>query len=78
MLSWSAPTLPQLSAPRELLLETNTTTTNPGMVLTLDQQSWVASLLNFGAFTAGPITGTLIINTYVKFFEFDFEFCLLE
>ena len=25
--------------------------------LTREQQSWVASLLNFGAFTAGPISG---------------------
>ena len=27
------------------------------LVLSPDQQSWVASLLNFGAFTAGPISG---------------------
>ena len=57
MLSWSAPTLPQLSGPTELVPETNLTTGDLPMVLTLDQQSWVASLLNFGAFTAGPLAG---------------------
>ena len=54
VLSWPAPTLPQLS-----------TQSCPGsceglFILTIEQQSWVAALLNFGAFTAGPITGILM------------------
>ena len=56
VLSWSAPALPQLSVQPDV---------RPSLVwpagsnlrLDLEQQSWVASLLNFGAFTAGPITG---------------------
>ena len=57
VLSWSAPALPQLSVQPDV---------RPSLVwpagsslrLDLEQQSWVASLLNFGAFTAGPISGT--------------------
>ena len=63
VLSWSAPTLPQLD------LETHgdcdldhDPDLDPGaglcLRLTREEQSWVASLLNFGAFTAGPISGT--------------------
>ena len=54
VLSWPAPTLPQLSA--------NTCTDECGgqLVLSTEQQSWVAALLNFGAFTAGPIAGILM------------------
>ena len=84
MLSWSAPTLPQLARTPPSTLTFNLTsnltpnltfnltsnltshngqldnTTMPDLGLQLDteQQSWVASLLNFGAFTAGPISGT--------------------
>ena len=80
MLSWSAPTLPQLARTPPSTLTSNLTsnltfnltsnltshngqldnTTMPDLGLQLDteQQSWVASLLNFGAFTAGPISGT--------------------
>ena len=36
----------------------NTTSPELGLQLDTEQQSWVASLLNFGAFTAGPISGT--------------------
>jgi len=54
VLSWPAPTLPQLSPQLcgddcEGLL-----------ILSVEQQSWVAALLNFGAFTAGPMTGILL------------------
>ena len=56
VLSWSAPALPQLALQPHV---------RPSLVwpagsqlrLDLEQQSWVASLLNFGAFTAGPISG---------------------
>ena len=80
MLSWSAPTLPQLArTPPSTLTSTltsnltfnltsnltshngqldNTTMPDLGLQLDTEQQSWVASLLNFGAFTAGPISGT--------------------
>ena len=59
VLSWSAPALPQLSLQPEV---------RPSLVwpaasllrLDLEQQSWVASLLNFGAFTAGPLSGWLM------------------
>ena len=54
VLSWSAPTLPQLD------LETHGVCDYDHELclrLTREQQSWVASLLNFGAFTAGPISG---------------------
>ena len=54
VLSWSAPTLPQLD------LETHGVCDHDHELclrLTREQQSWVASLLNFGAFTAGPISG---------------------
>ena len=59
VLSWPAPTLPQLS-PKSC----------PGsceglLILTVEEQSWVAALLNFGAFTAGPITG-IVIPRYGK------------
>ena len=54
VLSWSAPTLPQLTLNSEF---SNLNATAPSFVLTKDEQSWVASLLNFGAFTAGPLSG---------------------
>ena len=66
VLSWSAPTLPQLDLdtqgcePSEPGLGGNTSLTlgaEACLLLTREEQSWVASLLNFGAFTAGPISG---------------------
>ena len=51
VLSWTAPTLPQLSPGAS---------PEPALVLSVEQQSWVAALLNFGAFTAGPVSGVLM------------------
>eukprot|EP00092_Neocalanus_flemingeri_P034712 GFUD01037773.1.p1 GENE.GFUD01037773.1~~GFUD01037773.1.p1 ORF type:complete len:517 (+),score=127.69 GFUD01037773.1:69-1619(+) len=54
VLSWPAPTLPQLSA------QTCSAECGDHLVLSTEQQSWVAALINFGAFTAGPIAGILM------------------
>ena len=51
VLSWPAPTLPQLSP---------SASSDHALVLSVEQQSWVAALLNFGAFTAGPVSGVLM------------------
>lgn len=61
VLSWSAPTLPQLDLETHGLCD-HDIGEGEGLCLRLtrDQQSWVASLLNFGAFTAGPISGLLM------------------
>ena len=74
-LSWSAPTLPQMSGDHVVPGLGGDHVSDQGgdhvvsglggdhlanvttLVLSPDQQSWVASLLNFGAFTAGPISG---------------------
>ena len=61
VLSWSAPTLPQLDLETHGVCDTDHDL-GPGdtglcLRLTREEQSWVASLLNFGAFTAGPISG---------------------
>ena len=54
VLSWPAPTLPQLSP------QSCQESCEGLLILTVEEQSWVAALLNFGAFTAGPITGILM------------------
>lgn len=54
VLSWPAPTLPQLSG------QTCSGECGDHLVLSTEEQSWVAALLNFGAFTAGPIAGILM------------------
>jgi len=54
VLSWPAPTLPQLSA------QTCSGDCEGLLILSVEQQSWVAALLNFGAFTAGPVAGILM------------------
>ena len=63
VLSWSAPTLPQLDLETHGLCDTDIGE-GDGLCLRLtrDQQSWVASLLNFGAFTAGPISGQCLLR----------------
>ena len=60
VLSWSAPTLPQMSAGLSPDLRASLffpASPGPGLLLSREEQSWVASLLNFGAFTAGPLAG---------------------
>ena len=59
VLSWSAPTLPQLDLETHGVCDTDLGPGDTGLCLRLtrEEQSWVASLLNFGAFTAGPISG---------------------
>ena len=54
VLSWPAPTLPQLSA------QSCYGSCEGLLILSVEQQSWVAALLNFGAFTAGPVSGFLM------------------
>ena len=54
VLSWPAPTLPQLSA------QSCSGSCAGLLILSIEQQSWVAALLNFGAFTAGPVSGFLM------------------
>ena len=54
VLSWPAPTLPQLSS------HACSNSCDGLLLLSVEQQSWVAALLNFGAFTAGPISGILM------------------
>ena len=51
VLSWPAPTLPQLSGEHSW---------KEKIFLDTEQQSWVAALINFGAFTAGPLAGYLM------------------
>ena len=54
VLSWPAPTLPQLT-------EQSCSGSCEGLlILSVEQQSWVAALLNFGAFTSGPLAGLLM------------------
>ena len=54
VLSWPAPTLPQLSA------SSCSAECDHHLVLSIEQQSWVTALINFGAFTTGPLTSVLM------------------
>ena len=53
VLSWPAPTLPQLSNSCFEACEDE-------LMLSTEQQSWVAALINIGAIIAGPIAGFLM------------------
>lgn len=52
VLAWPAPALPQLAEHHGL------TADHPA--LTVEQMSWVAALINFGGFAAGPLAGGLM------------------
>ena len=57
VLAWPAPALPQLALPGGLDRESGG--------LTTEEQSWVAALINFGGFTAGPLA-SLLMDPYGK------------
>ena len=55
VLAWPAPTLSQLSDEN-----CNDGNCENKILLDVEQQSWVAALINIGAFTAGPLVGYLL------------------
>ena len=52
VLAWPAPALPQLAEQHGLAAG------HPA--LSVEQMSWVAALINFGGFAAGPLAGALM------------------
>ena len=52
VLAWPAPALPQLAKQHAI--------NQDEAGLTVEQMSWVAALINFGGFAAGPLAGFLM------------------